>query len=424
MKVKEILMVLIGILSLIILYEIYNGSLIEGIKTYCNPTIKNPPQLCPGGLECIDCGKDSCPCPEPGPSPTPAPTPPTPPGPTPPTGKCKKPLSNDCYDYCIEQGFKNKDPLCNEQKEHVKNNCTADPTGGECSDYCLDYGLDAGDPLCKLKEICLSNVYEYYNEAEGGYPYSLKFLYEEKCNKYKHILEKAQKCRNTIFVAVGSGDEQILQDCGNDDICLIPQMNEGGEGIGAPCIIVNSIKCEKDFNGAGCQNVIEKCKEDPLIFPGDQGISRNCSDLCNGKNKDNRDVENICSKIKTKCSNNLSGYDDMYTCIDFCVKNPNAKICETVIENNCKDAVHGVEKYRCIDYCRKYPKKKECRDIINDLNIKCTNFKGDKETSYDCMNYCFPYDKRSWVQSKVCNSFKKKYCNIEGNTGNDECKSL
>ena len=74
MKVKEVLMVLIGILSLIILYKIYKGSLIEGIKTYCNPTIKNPPELCPSGIECPQCGDNSCLCP--------TPTPPTPPAPT------------------------------------------------------------------------------------------------------------------------------------------------------------------------------------------------------------------------------------------------------------------------------------------------------------------------------------------------------
>ena len=69
MKVDEVLMVLIGILSLIIIYKIMNGSLIEGAEgppTLCDPDAR-PPQLCPGGLECINCGKDACPCPSPSP---------------------------------------------------------------------------------------------------------------------------------------------------------------------------------------------------------------------------------------------------------------------------------------------------------------------------------------------------------------------
>ena len=70
MKVREVLMVIIGILSLIIFYKIYKGSLVEGAEgppTLCDPDAR-PRQLCPGGLKCIDCGKDACPCPEPGPT--------------------------------------------------------------------------------------------------------------------------------------------------------------------------------------------------------------------------------------------------------------------------------------------------------------------------------------------------------------------
>eukprot|EP01048_Picozoa_sp_COSAG05_P024493 COSAG05_NODE_5788_length_1088_cov_1.409505_1_plen_302_part_10 len=38
----------------------------------CNPKAKNPPQLCPGGTKCPQCGQVACPCPlEPGPPPPP-----------------------------------------------------------------------------------------------------------------------------------------------------------------------------------------------------------------------------------------------------------------------------------------------------------------------------------------------------------------
>jgi hypothetical protein len=47
------------------------GGLLRGAKVnstgeagaWCNPTVKDPPQLCPGGLACPDCGSDSCLCP-------------------------------------------------------------------------------------------------------------------------------------------------------------------------------------------------------------------------------------------------------------------------------------------------------------------------------------------------------------------------
>ena len=53
MKVKEILMVLIGILSLIIFYKIYKGSLIEGVEsgdiTMCHTNQPCPGVTCPPG---------------------------------------------------------------------------------------------------------------------------------------------------------------------------------------------------------------------------------------------------------------------------------------------------------------------------------------------------------------------------------------
>ena len=75
MKVEEVFMVIIGILSLIIFYKIYNGSLVEGAEdgvkcmAGCDP--KDKTQLCPGG---ITCPPDGC-CDKltpPGPPPTPS----------------------------------------------------------------------------------------------------------------------------------------------------------------------------------------------------------------------------------------------------------------------------------------------------------------------------------------------------------------
>ena len=70
----------------------------------------------------------------------------------PPTGKCTDPLSEECLDYCIEKGFKNKDKSCDVLKKGFEDNCTADPTGGACEDYCLGLGFENKDPLCNQLE--------------------------------------------------------------------------------------------------------------------------------------------------------------------------------------------------------------------------------------------------------------------------------
>jgi hypothetical protein len=40
-----------------------NSSLLLATTDYCNPTLTDPPQLCPGGVACPNCGSNSCACP-------------------------------------------------------------------------------------------------------------------------------------------------------------------------------------------------------------------------------------------------------------------------------------------------------------------------------------------------------------------------
>ena len=72
MKVDDILMVIIGLLSLIIFYKIFKGSLIEGVEgppppKYCDST--DPKSRCPGNIDCdtskLNCAGNSrkCECP-------------------------------------------------------------------------------------------------------------------------------------------------------------------------------------------------------------------------------------------------------------------------------------------------------------------------------------------------------------------------
>merc|ERR1712087_471247 len=48
------------------------NSSLQAAAAYCDPTKTDPPQLCPGGVACPNCGSNSCACPT-GPSPSPTP---------------------------------------------------------------------------------------------------------------------------------------------------------------------------------------------------------------------------------------------------------------------------------------------------------------------------------------------------------------
>jgi hypothetical protein len=81
---------------------------------YCNPTLTDPPQFCPGGVACPNCGSDSCACP----------TGPSPPSPTPPPTGCMWYTKNyaegtdhecRCDDYC--------DDFCDDQPNGCARTC-------------------------------------------------------------------------------------------------------------------------------------------------------------------------------------------------------------------------------------------------------------------------------------------------------------
>merc|ERR1712176_687757 len=40
-----------------------NSSRLQAMAAYCDPTLTDPPQLCPGGVACPNCGSNSCACP-------------------------------------------------------------------------------------------------------------------------------------------------------------------------------------------------------------------------------------------------------------------------------------------------------------------------------------------------------------------------
>ena len=148
MKVEEILIIIIGILSLIIFYKIYKGSLIEGLtQSMCNPDpIEN--QFCPGGIPCPQCGHDACPCP---PSPTPTPTPPPPPtSKLSPNTTCKAFMNSETFknlsyndSYVLDKKY--FDTECNEG-ENEENSCMTNmDNGGKLNTGPCYYKFDTTD---------------------------------------------------------------------------------------------------------------------------------------------------------------------------------------------------------------------------------------------------------------------------------------
>eukprot|EP01052_Picozoa_sp_SAG31_P014630 SAG31_NODE_916_length_11047_cov_3.507033_12_plen_642_part_00 len=88
----------------------------------CNPK-SQPPQLCPGGIKCPDCGKAACPCPS-KPGPPPAPKPPTPAPPAPP-----KPIHKG---YSCQNSECKPDPESRKTLHECSLTCKK-PMGYECN---------------------------------------------------------------------------------------------------------------------------------------------------------------------------------------------------------------------------------------------------------------------------------------------------
>ena len=85
MKNKNVLYIILLFITGYITYKLFtnkNTFSLSAQSVYCDPLAK-PPQMCPGGIECPQCGKPACPCPDKPPPPPPPPAPPPPPPGTP-----------------------------------------------------------------------------------------------------------------------------------------------------------------------------------------------------------------------------------------------------------------------------------------------------------------------------------------------------
>jgi len=172
MKVEEILIVIIGLLSLIIFYKVYKGSLVEGVttpkcenklnascgqswenKAECNECLnKNQHQLREAGCGSEDVDKyckDIQPWPTPTPRPPPKPPPPPTPAPLPvptpaPVKECVGiPVDAFCEDEASTRACW---PRCPETDKNAIKNCdgTYDKTSGKQCKYGWGYNYRLG----------------------------------------------------------------------------------------------------------------------------------------------------------------------------------------------------------------------------------------------------------------------------------------
>merc|ERR1719356_2268517 len=121
---------------------------LQATAVYCNPTLTDPPQFCPGGIACPNCGSDSCACPT-GPSP-PSPTPP------PSTGCSNSWATNNNGGVNIPPG-----------DNPVQGVTTSDGCRQACSDNaaCVGWTLTYGKCYIKSSVGCMT----YDPAAESGY---------------------------------------------------------------------------------------------------------------------------------------------------------------------------------------------------------------------------------------------------------------
>ena len=333
MKVEEILIVIIGLLSLIIFYKIFKGSLIEGAedpkkekclgqlnelcpftnKETCDMCVtSNQHQLMDAGCDSnvVDdyCNKNPTPPGPTPPGPTPGPVPPTPPPgpPTPPTSpKCLTELLRVC-------------------QTNIGMNCA------ECSKMILEKNI------CNLKQVteyCNTKVEErkkLYMDAEGHIrlkPPKLPEIPYKSCGFEKPLNLEAWGSPWEF----GDGPDTI-----NDDTCKDLVMGSSshiypGNLSNIEKVCNNSWIAKKDADGTtfstsdnevdhmckwnartlACEDTTEKCI--PKIQPMDGGFCSKSSneqwDICRSLNRETCSTHGDGCKWTTRYAGGKGGHD-------------------------------------------------------------------------------------------------------------------
>jgi len=260
---------------------------LQATAVYCNPTLTDPPQFCPGGIACPNCGSDSCACPT-GPSP-PSPTPP------PSTGCSNSWATNNNGGVNIPPG-----------DNPVQGVTTSDGCRQACSDNaaCVGWTLTYGKCYIKSSVGCMT----YDPAAESGY--CRPWEGPPQCGYHSHAPLQAPASR-----AGNSTSDNLQSALGQITYCSDPSDVQGPHAASCQWMKTAGDDCRNnDPNACRCRDynsVLHKCS----ICPGNPCEKRYCFDI--------RDLpDNSCQWM----------YNDGDDCKSM---DPNAEACRQANAHNC-----------------------------------------------------------------------------------------
>merc|ERR1719197_1589356 len=145
----------------------------QATAVYCDPTLTDPPQLCPGGLACPDCGSNRCACPT---GPSPSPTPPAP-------GNCQ------AFDHKNSKSYRSQ---WQGSDTESWDGCCAQ-CGDQCSGWTYVYnGAPGAKGQCWLKTgVGDPGSWDYDPNVISGLPASGRRLSE--CQAFDHKNSKSYR---------------------------------------------------------------------------------------------------------------------------------------------------------------------------------------------------------------------------------------
>lgn len=269
-----------------------NSSLLLATTDYCNPTLTDPPQLCPGGVACPNCGSNSCACP------------------TPPDSECSDNWETN------NNGGVNIPPGDNPvQGVTTTDGCKQACSGnGECVGWTWTYGK------CYIKSSVGCMTYD--PKATSGYcrPWS-----GPQCGYGKNALMQAVAARNDSAGPLGG--ELGSQTCSTRGNACTPSID------GKPPIsCCGELECQQIIGGkvcewpATCAAPGQTCHDSvngkpPLTCCGDSV----CTQIPGGKVCQYPDT---CAAPGETCYDSLDGKPPLTCCDGYeCQQIPGGKVC-------------------------------------------------------------------------------------------------
>jgi hypothetical protein len=156
-------------------------------SVYCNPNVTNPPQMCPGNIECPQCGDQSCRCPDP----------------INPPGGCKGTEFGCCLNGVTPASSNNDECLRKHKCSNALSKCTK-----ECKNH-------------KHHQKCMNRCFNDHKKN-----------CKQSCNHHKNKNNKKHECKNKCE----QDCKPIRTDGGAQGACFGGNLTPGGGMIGGTCL--------------------------------------------------------------------------------------------------------------------------------------------------------------------------------------------